>query len=325
MKILVLGAGGVGGYFGGRLAQTGADVTFLVRDRRAAQLAADGLVIETPQERVTIKPQWTTAAKVAADYDVVLLSCKAWDLGTSIEAIRPAMRDDTMVVPLLNGMAHLDVLDDAFGRARVMGGSCQIAATLTRDGVVRSLSEFQNILWGVRDANPRQRTVATALADAFARTQVGWSVSDNVLQDMWEKLAFLCTLAGMTTLMRASVGEILSTADGRALMRRFAESCVAISVAEGYPPREKVQQRLEAVLQSTGSTMTASMLRDIESGNPVEADHIVGYMLNKARTHGIDDHMLSIAYTHLKAYETRRAANRLPHTDPPSVAAPANG
>jgi ketopantoate reductase len=100
-------------------------------------------------------------------------------------------------------MAHLDVLDDAFGRARVMGGSCQIAATLTRDGVVRSLSEFQNILWGVRDANPRQRTVATALADAFARTQVGWSVSDNVLQDMWEKLAFLCTLAGMTTLPRA--------------------------------------------------------------------------------------------------------------------------
>jgi 2-dehydropantoate 2-reductase len=312
MNILVLGAGGVGGYFGGQLAASGADVTFLVRERRAAQLAADGLVIETPKERLVVRPNWVTAENVRADYDVVLLSCKAWDLNASIAAITPAMRDDTMVVPLLNGMAHLDVLDAAFGRARVMGGSCQIAATLTREGIVRSLSEFQNILWGVRDANPRQQIVASGLAEAYGRTSVGWSVSPNVLQDMWEKLAFLCTLAGMTTLMRASVGEILATADGQAIMRRFADTCIAIATAEGFTPRDAVRQRFDSVLQSTGSTMTASMLRDIESGNPVEADHIVGFMLSKARQHKLDDALLTFAYTHLKAYEARRAAQRLP-------------
>ncbi len=312
MKILVLGAGGTGGYFGGRLAQSGADVTFLVRDKRATQLAADGLVIETTRERIVLQVNTVLAATVKPEYDVIILACKAFDLDSSIAAIAPAMHATTQVVPLLNGISHLDVLDAAFGRDRVMGGSCQIAATLTADGVVKNLGEFHTILWGARNAaNAKQIEIANALGVAFAKTPVDSRVSDNVIHDMWEKVMFLSTLAGMTCLMRATIGEILATDDGKAHIKRYIDSCIAIATKEGFPPRAATTQRFETVLNSVGSPMTASMLRDLEAGNQVEADHIVGFMLQRARHHGIDDTMISIAYAHLQAYQNRRKAGRL--------------
>jgi 2-dehydropantoate 2-reductase len=307
MKILVLGAGGTGGYFGGRLAQFGADVTFLVRPKRAAQIAADGLVIESPGERVVLRVPTTTAETVKPEYDLILLSCKAYDLDSSIAAIRGAMGPETCIVPLLNGMSHLDTLDAAFSKARVMGGSCQIVATLTPDGVVKSMSENQTILWGARDDSPLQHELARQLADAYAKTAVGCTLSDNIIHDMWEKLVFLSTLAGMTCLMRGSVGDILATANGQALLRRYLDASIEIATREGYAPREKSMARYEAVINSVGSPITASMLRDIQAGNQVEADHIVGYMLDKARQHGIDDTLISVAFTHLQTYQQVRA------------------
>ena len=309
MKILVLGAGGTGGYFGGRLHEGGANVTFLVREKRAQQLARQGLQIESPKGNVTLKVKTVQAQEVNAGYDIVILSCKAYDLTSSIEAIRPAMGATTCVVPLLNGISHIDALDAAFGVARVMGGVCQIAATLTKDGVVRSLIDVHSIIWGARE--PSQHAAANALGEAFANAIVDWKVSENIMLDMWEKITFLSTLAGMTCLMRANIGEILATADGRALMKRYLDSCIAIASRSGYPPRAPTLDRYEKALNTTGSPLTASMLRDLESGGPVEADHIVGFMLDKARKFGIDDAMLSVAYAHLKAFENRRAANRL--------------
>ena len=309
MKILVLGAGGTGGYFGGRLHEAGANVTFLVREKRAGQLAQHGLQIESPKGNATLKVKTVLAQDVTAEYDIVILSCKAYDLASSIEAIRLGMHATTCVVPLLNGISHIDALDAAFGKARVMGGVCQIAATLTKDGVVKLLIDVHSIIWGARE--PSQRTAANALGDAFANAISDWKVSDNIMLDMWEKVTFLSTLAGMTCLMRASVGEIVATADGRTLMKRYFDSCVAVSSKSGYPPRAPTLARYENVLNSNGSPLTASMLRDLESAGQIEADHIVGFMLGKAREFDIDDSMLTVAYTHLKAYENRRAANRL--------------
>lgn len=308
MRTLVLGAGGVGGYFGGRLADAGTDVTFLVRPRRASQIAEHGLVIETPTETRSIPAKTATADTITPDFDVVLLSCKAYDLDSSIEAIKPAVRENTRIVPLLNGMSHLAVLDGVFGAERIMGGSCQIAAQLASDGTIRNLSDTHNILWGVRDADARSREVAEGLAAAFARTPVNWKVSDDVIQDMWEKLVFLCTLAAMTASMRATIGDITATPDGRALLSRMMNVCIDIATREGHAPRDAIRKRYDAVVQSVGSPLTASMLRDVEAGNQVEADHIVGYMLGLARKHGLDDTLLAYAYTHLKAYERRRTA-----------------
>lgn len=310
MKILVLGAGGTGGYFGGRLAQAGADVTFLVRERRAQQLAQDGLIIESPKDRVIVKVKTVMAAAVKPEFDIVILSCKAYDLASSITAITPAMAAHTCIVPLLNGISHIDTLDAAFGKARVMGGSCQIAATLTRDGVVKSMADAHSITWGARD--PSQQALAEQLGEAFSKTIVDWKVSATSMLDMWEKVAFLSTLAGMTCLMRANVGEILATADGKSIMQRYIKTSMAIATAAGYAPRPAVVERFEKTLNSTGLPLTASMLRDLEGGGEVEADHIVGFMLAKAREYHIDDVLIAAAYTHLKAYQNRRAAGRLP-------------
>lgn len=313
MKILILGAGGTGGYFGGRLAQAGADVTFLVREGRAQQLAERGLQIESPSDSITLSVKTVLAINVKPDFDVVILACKAYDLPSSIAAIAPAMGANTVVIPLLNGMAHLAVLDASFGTARVMGGSCQIAATLTKEGVVKSMADVHLITWGAREGMHKapQHAVAEALGQEFARTIVTWKISDNIMLDMWEKIAFLSTLAGMTCMMRATVGEILSTPDGKALMTDYVKASMAIATAEGYPPRANVVERFEKILSSLNSTLTASMLRDLESGNEVEADQIVGYMLDKAREHKIDDRLIAMAYTHLKAYQERRIAGRL--------------
>ena len=304
MKMLILGAGGTGGYFGGRLAQGGADVTFLVREKRAQQLATNGLIVETLKDKFTLPVKIVLAANVKPEYDIVILSCKAYDLDSSIAAITPAMGPNTAIVPLLNGMSHLDTLDAAFGKQRVMGGACQIAASITKDGIVKSLAEMQSIIWGARD--PAHAECATALGNAFAKTVVDWKVSENIMQDMWEKVTFLSTLAGMTCLMRGSIGDILAAPDGQKLLQRYIDSCIAIATKEGYPPRASVIERYQKVIKTTGSPLTASMLRDLESGGAVEADHIVGFMLGKARAHGVDDTMLTVAYTHLKAYEARR-------------------
>lgn len=304
MKILVLGAGGTGGYFGGRLHQGGADVTFLVREKRAQQIAERGLMIETLKEQFTLQVKTVLAAQVKPEYDIVILSCKAYDLDTSIEAIAPAMGANTAVVPLLNGMSHLDKLDAAFGKQRVMGGVCQIAATLTHEGVVKSMLDVHSIIWGARD--PAHAALAKQLGDAFSKTVCEWKVSDNIMQDMWEKIAFLSTLAGMTCMMRGSVGDILASPDGQSMMQRHLDACVAIATKEGYKPRDSVLERYQKVVNATGSTLTASMMRDLEAGGKVESDHIVGYMLAKAREHGIDDSMLTVTYSHLKAYEARK-------------------
>ena len=310
MKILVLGAGGTGGYFGGRLAQAGADVTFLVRERRAQQLAQDGLIIESPKDRAIVKVKTVQAGAIKSEYDIVILSCKAYDLASSIAAVTPAMAAHTCIVPLLNGISHIDTLDAAFGKARVMGGSCQIAATLTKDGVVKSMADVHSITWGARE--PSQQALAEQLGDAFSKTIVDWKVSNTSMLDMWEKVAFLSTLAGMTCLMRANIGEILATPDGRDIMLRYVRTSMAIATAAGYAPRPAVVERFEKILTSPGLPLTASMLRDLESGGEVEADHIVGFMLGKAREYKIDDSLITVAYTNLKAYQNRRAANRLP-------------
>ncbi len=310
MKILVLGAGGTGGYFGGRLLQAGADVTFLVRAKRAEQLARDGLIIESPKDRVVLKAPTVQSSEVQPIYDLVLLSCKAYDLDASIAAIAPAMGPKTCVLPVLNGISHIDTLSKAFGSERVMGGVAQIAATLTKEGVVKSLADVHTLIWGARHAE--QQALAEALGEAYAKTVIDAKVSKDIMQDMWEKVVFLSTLAGMTCLMRGSLGEILSAPDGKALIQRYVASTSAVAEREGYPPRAHVMERFHNVLETTGSTLTASMLRDLEAGGAVEADHIVGFMLARARHHGVDDTLLSVAYAHLKTYEARRAAGRLP-------------
>ncbi|MBE0622064.1 MAG: 2-dehydropantoate 2-reductase [Burkholderiales bacterium] len=308
MKVLILGAGAVGGYFGGRLVQAGADVTFLVRPQRAQKLAQNGLVIKSPLGDAQIPVRTVLQDAVRPDYDLVMLSCKAYDLDASIAAIDPAMGSNTLVLPLLNGMAQLARLEQAYGGARVLGGACYIASTMEADGTIRHLGKFQGITCGPRAGNHAHAGALLAeLAQAYARAPLECKVSADIEQDMWEKFVLLATLAAMTCLMRASVGEILAAADGETLMREALSCCVATAAAAGHAPRAESLQRTEGMLFARGSDFTASMLRDLEAGGRVEADHIVGDMLRRARAAGIDARLLAAAYCHLQAYEARRS------------------
>lgn len=305
MRILVVGAGAIGGYFGGRLLQSGADVTFLVRPKRASELARDGLVIKSPGGDVTLKnPPTVQADTLKEKFDVVLLSCKAFDLDDAIKSFAPAVGPDTAIIPLLNGMLHLDVLDQKFGQERVLGGLCAIAATLNDKREVVQLAPMQSLGFGERAGGLSDRV--RRIADVFAKGNFNGAPSENVMQDMWEKWVFLASLAASTCLMRTSVGNILAVPGGKDFLLGMLDECSAISTAEGYPPGGPFFQRTRGLLTAEGSPMTASMFRDIKGGFPVEADHVIGDLVARADAAKIPVPKLRTAYTHLKAYEKQR-------------------
>lgn len=307
MKVLVLGAGAIGGYFGGRLAAAGVDVTFLVRPGRRAQLERDGLVITSGLGDVRMPVRTIDAASLRDDYDLVFLTCKSYDLDSAMDAIAPAMTGRCAVMPMLNGLSHLDRLDERFGKRNVLGGLCAIAATLKKDGTIAHLGNMQRVVFGPREGESVQ---AREFAKALALTKVEYEYSDNIEHDLWEKLVFLSAAALLTCLFRANVAEIMSAEGGPEAVDRAIRTNVEISAREGFPVRPAALEFTYKTL-TTPSGLTASMLRDIEAGGPVEADHIVGLMLGYARKHGLDDTMLSLAFTALKAYEARRAAGRV--------------
>lgn len=310
MRLLVLGAGGVGGYFGGRFAEAGADVTFLVRPGRAAQLARDGLRVRSPVGDFTRAVRCIGESELAGDgrHDAVLLTCKAYDLDAAITTITPAVENGASVVPLLNGMRHLDQLDGVFGRAAVLGGLCQIAATLTPEGEVQQLNNLQLMIIGTRA--PGQEAVTAAFAQAANGVKFDFQVSEVIAQDMWEKFVLLATLAGMTCLMRATVGEIMATSEGEALMGELLGECDSVAGAAGHAARPAFMQRARSLLTARGSSFAASMLRDVERGNRIEGAHVVGDMLERGRAAGLPVPLLRVAFTNLQAYEAHREAAR---------------
>ena len=314
LRILVVGAGATGGYFGGRLAERGADVTFLVRARRSAQLAADGLAIKSPCGNFTLRsPRTVLAEDLRAQFDVVLLSCKAYDLDSAIASFAPAVGSRTAILPVLNGMRHLDVLDACFGRERVLGGQCIIAATLDERGAIVHLNDAHSLTFGERDGGLSDRVRAIAEAMAGARFEA--RPSGQATQEMWEKWTALATLAAGTCLMRAAIGDILAAPAGESVISGLLSECAAIAEANGHAPRAAFIDKMRATLLQRGSTLTASMLRDVERNGPTEADHIIGDLLaRRPKALGSDatPSLLELAYSHLKAYDARRARSPAP-------------
>jgi 2-dehydropantoate 2-reductase len=238
-------------------------------------------------------------------FDVVLLSCKAFDLDDAIKSFAAAVGPDTAIIPMLNGMKHLDILDDKFGQERVLGGLCAIAATLNEKREVVQLQPMQSINYGERDGKLSDRV--RAIDEAFKSGINGATASQNIMQDMWEKWVFLSSLAASTSLMRTSVGNILAAPGGRDFLLGMLDETSAIAAASGYAPGGPFFERVKGNLTTEGSPMTASMFRDVKAGLPVEADHVIGDLIARADAAKVPVPKLRIAYTHLKAYEKQRA------------------
>ena len=305
MRILVVGAGAIGGYFGGRLLEAGRDVTFLVRPRRAAQLAKTGLVIRSPLGDASLPaPPTVTADALREPFDLILLSCKAYDLESAADSFAPAVGAHTVILPLLNGMAHVDYLVARFGGAAVYGGQCVISTTLDAEGRILHLNDTHGLAFGERDGSASAR--AEAVAATLSGARFDSRLSRAILQEMWEKWVLIATMAGINCLMRANVGDILAAGAGQ-LSITLLEECAAIAAAQGFAPGEPAMARNRTMLTTPGSAFAASMLRDIERGAPIEADHIVGDLVRRAEAQQRECPLLRISYAHLKAYEARRA------------------
>jgi 2-dehydropantoate 2-reductase len=308
MQVLVVGAGAIGGYFGGRLLQAGRDVTFLVRPRRAAQLVQTGLVIVSKLGDVNLpSPPSVTTGSLRESFDVILLSCKAYDLDDAMTSFAPAVGTETVILPLLNGMRHLDALGARFGGDRVLGGQCLISAALDPDGRILHLNEAHALSFGKRGGSHSARVEAIASFLSGARFEARLSAA--ILQEMWEKWVFIAAAAGITCLMRAAIGDIVA-AGAAELATGLFDECVAIATAEGFPPRPEFLKRTRPMFTTAGSPLTASMLRDIERGAPIEADHILGDLLRRGTANSKAGSLLNIAFRHAKAYEARRATNQ---------------
>lgn len=304
MQLLVLGAGGTGGYFGGRLAGAGVDVRFLVRPARAAALNRDGLVIHSPAGNARVSVRTVTVATTPVD--AVLLACKAYDLAGAMDAIAPAVGPGTLVLPLLNGLRHLDALDARFGAEQVLGGLCLIGATLDAGGEVRHLNRSHRLTLGPR--SPGQAAAARRLAGVLGKGTFELHYSEAIQQEMWEKFVFLATYAGMTTLFRAPIGAIVAAEDGRALALQMLQECADTAAANGHAPRPDELRDMEASLTERGSKGTSSMLRDMAGNGRTEHEHILGDMLARAGAAGVPAPLLRVARANMQAHEAMRMA-----------------
>ncbi|HTZ54338.1 MAG TPA: 2-dehydropantoate 2-reductase [Candidatus Acidoferrum sp.] len=303
MRMLVVGAGATGGLFGGLLAKAGRDVTFLVRANRAAQLRADGLQIRSPLGDFVVTPQLVAAGAIARPYDVILLGLKAYALEAAIEDFAPAVGSQTMILPMLNGMRHIDLLVERFGEGPVLGGVCYVASTLDEQGRIVQLNEMQRLIYGERSGGLSSRIEAlnaTMQGAGFAA-----SASPHILQDMWEKWVVLAALGASTCLMRGTIGAIVA-AGGSETILRTTDECAAVAAASGYSPREEFFTDMRGRLTAPSSPMASSMYRDMQQGNPVEADHILGDLVARARSFNLDTPLLAAAYAQLNVYQRAR-------------------
>jgi len=305
MRILVVGAGAMGGYFGGRLLEAGRDVTFLVRPRRAAQLAKTGLIIRSKFGDALLSAPPTVAAEALhGPFDLILLSCKAYDLKSAADSFAPAVGKNTAILPFLNGMAHIDYLVERFGSTAVLGGQCVISTTLDAEGRILHLNDMHLLSFGERDGSTPER--AAAIAKELSGVKFEARLSKTILHEMWEKWVFIATAASINSLMRAMVGDIM-VASGKELTLTLLAECDSIAKAHGFASTEANMKRAVSILTTPGSPFAASMLRDIENNAPIEADHVVGDLIARGQTKNTNILLLQIAYTHLKAYEARRA------------------
>ena len=305
MRILILGAGGTGGYYGARLAAAGCDVTFLLRPASAQRIARDGLKLTSVRGDAQLAVRVVT--EVGQPADLVILSCKSYDLETAIAAVAPAVGPHTLVLPLLNGLRHLALLDQAFGPGRVLGGMCNISVGRAADGAIAHYNRYDELRFGPRAPAPGP-VDAQAVARLFQGAHFHSVLSDDIAQDMWEKFVFIATLAGMTCALRSDIGGIVATAPGERLMRDALAECQAVAAANGHAVRPLAHKLASRAFTEKGSTFAASMLRDLQAGHVTEAEHIVGDMAQRAADAGLAHPCLRMALCHLQVYEHALAA-----------------
>ncbi|COE68731.1 MULTISPECIES: 2-dehydropantoate 2-reductase [Bacillus] len=301
MRILVLGAGGVGGFFGGRLVEKGEDVTFLVRSKRKKQLEERGLVIRSVNGDFSFQPKLITKEDRTAPFDVILFSTKAYHLNEAIQDLKPFVGESTVIIPLLNGIAHVSLLQKEFGEEKVIGGLCFIETTLNDEGEIVQTSAANRLVFGEMKSQHAEKI--KHISKAFAGTKSSFVLSENITQDMWHKYLFITVMSGVTTLMRAPIGPIRESEGGRDFIQNLFEECMQIMRCIGAPIKDNIVQEHMKTMDKISYNMKSSMQRDMEKGSSIEGTHLQGYLLDVAQQFSIEAPLLGAVYQNLKVYE----------------------
>lgn len=310
MRILVVGAGAVGGYFGGRLAEAGRDVTFLVRGRRAEEIKAKGLQIISPYGNLVLDPRAITAEQITGPYDLILLGVKSYALAGAMDDFAPAVGPTTMILPALNGMRHIDLLTGRFATPSVLGGVCRVAAEIDPEGRIQQLAGFQSLIYGEMDGTttPRLQAVDATLRGAGFDA----SISGHIMQDMWQKWVQLATLGAINCLLRGNIGQIAAIPGGSGICLSILRECAEVAKACGYPQAGPFLERQTVDLTDQHSPMTSSMYRDLTKGLSVEVDTILGDLLHRGKKHGLITPLLEAAFVNLSIYQQGRNRTAAP-------------
>jgi len=304
VRLLVVGAGSVGGYFGARLAAAGRDVTFLVRPRRAAQIA-DGITIRLGDEDTVTPVKTLLVGEKSGVFDAVLLAVKAYQLEAAMDEIRAHVGADTLILPVLNGMKHMDTLRARFGAERVIGGFAQIVTSLDERGTIVDQGVFHTLVYG--EWNGASSSRIRGLDRHLSGAGFDARLSMQVQHEMWEKWAFLSSMAAITCLMAGDIGQVARTAGGTGFVEELFTEVSQVIAAAGQPLSEGFRSRTLAVLTDRVSTLTSSMFRDMKAGRPVEAEQIIGDLIARGGALGVRTPLLKSVMVRLQVYQEQQS------------------
>lgn len=298
-----MGAGATGGYFGARLHEAGRDVTFLVRATRAEVLRERGLRITGLGRETVLTPNLVTAPNLDGHYDLVLVSVKATTLPAAIDDMTTAVGPRTTVIPFLNGLAHMDALNQTFGPEAVLGCVVLVITTVGANGDILQFAPLADMVIGEQQGGISERV--QSIEAVLSGAGFDFSISPDIGAAMWHKWVFISTLGALNTLVRGTVGEAVAVPGGDLLGPQIAAEAAAVSEAAGHPLPRQAFEDVVAFTNRPGSTDTASLYRDLAAGQPTEAEQILGDLTARARALGVPTPLLDLATMSLRVHEAR--------------------
>ncbi len=306
MRIAAMAAGGVGGYYGARLAAAGHDVYFIARGAHREAMQKNGLTLECPEGIVHVpKPNATDDPAKVGPVDIVLFAVKLWDTETAAEAARPLVGPHTRVIPLQNGIDSTERVASILGAENTAGGVTYVATVIDRPGVIRQDGTFQSIIFGRIDGRADARL--QAFADACKGAGIAATYSNDIQRDRWHKYIFLTATSGCTAVTRMTMGPILADPDTRRMFVNIMRETLKVGQAKGVAIEDSyIDQRMEFADKSVPANMKASMANDLDRGNRLELDWLAGTVSRLGQEFNVPTPVNDTVYAALKLHRMGR-------------------
>ena len=300
MRIAVMGAGGVGGYFGGRLAQAGNEVTFIARGRHLEALRSKGLALKSAAGDATLKVKAVEDPAEAGTADVVLFAVKLWDTETAAERIRPLVAGGGVVIPFQNGVESIERIGAVLGRERVMGGAAYIAARIGEPGEIVQTGKMARLRFGA--VEPSQRAVAQAFHAACVKAGIEAELTDDIVRVLWEKFVLLVAISGTTTVSRSRIGVVRADPDLKWLLEAAMRETWQVGKKRGVALADDLVEATLKMVDGLPAEMTSSMHGDLDAGGRLEAPWLSGAVARMAPEVGLEAPANRAIYAALKPF-----------------------